>query len=262
MSKIAVAIPSRGPVHVVWAIQYSSLKFPVSGERHLIVAVDQPIATVRNNMAHTAIDRDLDYLFFVDDDVLMPDFSLVRMHYQLEQNDDWDAITGVYPTKTNPPEPLIFGGTPSHAEPYWDWRMGETFPVWGAGLGCCLIRVSAFQKMLDEYGDDQPLFAFAETGDGLNSTGIGEDLFFFKRLFQMGGKVMCDGSILCGHLDMKDHKVYQLWQDCKPYKNAIPEFLADPASLRVGSDPVESIVSKKARPQTVESGNADTGRSD
>src|SRR5690606_25886038 len=108
----------------------------------------------------------------------------------------------VYPTKTSPPVPLIFGGDPSHAEPYWDWRMGETFPIWGAGLGCCLIRVSAFQKLVDRYGEEAPVFAFEETGDGLTSQSIGEDLYFFKKLHDCGGKVMCDGGVICGHLDL------------------------------------------------------------
>jgi len=255
MSKIAVCIPSRGPVHIMWAIQYSGLRFPVSGEKNTIVTVDVPIATARNNMAHSAIEREMDYLLFIDDDVLMPDFSVARLHYQMQQNDDWDAITGVYATKTSPPEPLIFGGDPSHAEPYWDWRMGETFPIWGAGLGCTMIRVSALERMLEHYGKDEPLFAFAETGDGKNSTAIGEDLFFFKRLHDMGGITMCDGGVICGHLDLKENKVYQLWQDCKPFKNAVPSFLDDPASLRVGHSPVESLISKSPARDKIESKN-------
>lgn len=258
MSKIAVGIPSRGPVHIVWAIQYAGLKYPVSCERNILVSIDKPIAGSRNNMAWTTLDREYDYLFFIDDDVLIPDYALVRMHYQMQQNDDWDAITGVYATKTSPPEPLIFGNDPSHAEPYWDWKMGETFPVWGAGLGCCLIRASAFHKLIEKYGKDEPFFAFQESGDGLNSASIGEDLYFFKKLYDAGGKVMCDGAVICGHMDLKTHRVYQLWKDCKPYKNASPEFLADPMAQRVGNVPVEELV--KGSPEgEVESEHGDSG---
>jgi hypothetical protein len=162
--KYAVAIPSNGPVHIAWAIMYSQLQWPVSGERNTIVPIKVPIATARNNCAIAAKERDCKYLVFIDDDVLIPDSAMKLMLYQMEQNDDWDAITGVYCTKTIPPEPLIFGGKPEDVSgPYWDWKMGETFPVWGAGLGCCVIRVSAFDKI------EEPYFAFVESSDGMNS---------------------------------------------------------------------------------------------
>jgi glycosyltransferase involved in cell wall biosynthesis len=238
--KYAVAIPSNGPVHIAWAIMYSQLQWPVSGERNTIVPVKVPIATARNNCAIQAQKRGCKYLVFIDDDVLIPDSAMKLMLYQMEQNDDWDAITGVYCTKSIPPEPLIFGGKPEDVSgPYWDWKMGETFPVWGAGLGCCVIRVSAFDKI------EEPYFAFVESSDGMNSEKEGEDLHFFRKLYEAGGKVFCNGSILCGHMDRKDDKVYSMWKDSKPYKNRIPE-LAETLERMVPDEPTASVISKSA----------------
>lgn len=237
--RVAVGLPSGGNVHILWAHSYSALQWPVSAERHTLCLVKIPIATARNNMAQTAIDRDCKYLFFIDDDVLIPSFAPRRMIYLMEQNDDWDALTGVYATKTAPPEPLIFGGEPGTTGTFWDWKMGEIFPVWGAGLGCCIIRVDALKKMED------PWFAFSEQTDGISTESEGEDLFFFRRLAEQGGTTMCDGSILCGHMDRDTHKVYSLWKDCKPYKNARSEFLEDPLSAAVPEEAVTSVIQSR-----------------
>jgi hypothetical protein len=236
--KIAVGLPSSGKVHILWAYMFSQLQWPVSAERNTMVLVKVPIATARNNIALSAIQRDCKYLFFFDDDVLMPNFAPKRMIYLMEQNDDWDALTGVYVTKTTPPEPLLFGGEPGTVGAYWDWRMGEIFPVWGAGLGCCVVRVDALKKM------EEPYFAFGEQSDGVSSSTEGEDLFFFRKLAEQGGTMMADGSILCGHMDRDSDKIYSLWKDSKPYKNAIPEFLEDPLAGSVPEDAVTSVIAK------------------
>lgn len=236
--KVAVGLPSSGKVHVLWAYMYSQLQWPVSGERNTMILVKVPIATARNNIALSALERDCKYLFFIDDDVLVPNFAPKRMIYLMEQNDDWDAISGVYVTKTTPPEPLIFGGEPGSTGAFWDWRMGELFPIWGAGLGCCIIRIDAIRKM------QEPYFAFGETSDGISSMSEGEDLYFFRKLAEQGGTTMCDGSIMCGHMDRDNDKIFSIWKDSKPYKNAIPEFLADPLAAAVPEDAVTSVITK------------------
>lgn len=237
--RIAVGIPSGGQVHVLWAHMYASLQWPVSGERHTLCLVKVPIANARNNMALTAIERECKYLFFIDDDVLIPNWAPKRLVYLMEQNDDWDAISGVYATKTEPPEPLIFGGEPGSTGTYWDWKMGDIFPIWGAGLGCSIIRVSSLKKL------KEPYFAFTEASDGITHESQGEDLYFYKKLADAGGKVMCDGNVICGHMDRNTDKIYSLWRDSKPFKNADPDFLSSPRSAAVPNEPIASAVSKR-----------------
>lgn len=238
--RIAVGMPSGGNVHILWAHMYSQLQWPVSGERHTLCLIKIPIATARNNMALTAMDRECKYLFFIDDDVLIPNFAPKRMIYLMEQNDDWDAISGVYATKTEPPEPLIFGGDVGSTGAYWNWKMGDVFPIWGAGLGCSLIRVSAFDKL------EEPYFAFTESTDGVSHSSEGEDLYFYKNLVEAGGKVMCDGNVICGHMDRDTSKIYSLWRDCKPFKNAKQEFLDNPVAASVPDKAVTSALSKSS----------------
>lgn len=236
---VAVGLPSMGKVHILWAHTYANYLWPVSIERHTLILVGVPIATARNNIAGTAMDRGIKYVFFVDDDVLIPSHVPRRLLSMMEENDEWDAITGIYPTKTAPPEPLIFGGDSNGTGSYRDWRMGEVFPVWGAGLGCCVIRVSAFDKI------QEPYFAFTEETDGMNVSNVGEDLYFFRKLADAGGVVMADGGSLCAHMDRDKDTVYSLSKETKAYRNAIPEFLADPISATIPDVAVQSVITKQ-----------------
>ncbi len=224
--KLVVGIPSRGPVHIVWAFTYAHLQWPVSMNRATTLVVGEKHATARNNIVKNALERGAEYVFFLDDDVTVPNFAPQRMMYQMEQNPDWDLLSGVYVTKTAPPVPLIYGGEMDGGA-FWDWRCGETFPIGGCGMGCALIRASAFKKT------EEPWFAFTEESDGFSIGGYGEDLYFCKNLADAGGTLMCDGAVLCGHIDTEQNKMYRLWRDSRPFKNALPEFLADTASGQV-----------------------------
>ena len=246
--KLVVGIPSRGDVHVVWAFSFANLTWPVSMNRATTMTVGEEIATARNNIAQSAIDRGAEYLFFIDDDVTIPNHAPARMVYLMEQNPEWDLLSGVYVTKTNPPEPLIFGPEQGTGA-YWDWRCGEIFPIGGCGMGCALIRASAFEKV------EEPYFAWTENVDGVNRGGEGEDLYFCSQLAKAGGKLMCDGAVLCGHIDRKNGKMFRLWQDSRPFKNALPEFLADPLANQIGDSPEFSMFSKNSTAEKKEKKN-------
>jgi hypothetical protein len=90
---------------------------------------------------------------------------------------------------------------------------------------------------------EEPWFAFSEQSDGISLSSEGEDLFFFRRLAEQGGTTMCDGAIICGHMDRDTDKVYSLWKDCKPYKNARKEFLDDPLAASVPEKAITSVIS-------------------
>lgn len=213
--RLMVGIPSRGPVHIAWAMMLQTLQYPVGEARITKVAPGMEIAAARNNMVLAAQEANVEYLFFIDDDVTIPSFAPRRMLFEMETHPEWDMLTGVYCTKSNPPEPLIFRDKPGA---FWDWRLGETFPITGAGMGCALIRMTAFDRFKD------PWFRFHEHNDGVNSRSEGEDMYFCRRLREEGGTIMCDGAVICGHIDIKTGDLYRLWEDTPPVRNALPEF--------------------------------------
>jgi hypothetical protein len=222
---VVVGLPARGRVRIEWAIMFRSLQAPVNGSMVTKTVLNAPIAQAREAVADWAVEQNCRYLFFVDDDVLMPNNSVRRLVYQMDNNPDWDLISGIYVTKTNvnavPPdvhEPLIFGGKPGSPHAFFDWKLDDIFPIWGCGMGCAMIRVETLKNL------PKPWFAEGATVDGMDSREIGEDLYFCEKLRENGGTLMADGGLLCGHID-NEGAVHALDLDAAPIQNASPEVL-------------------------------------
>lgn len=222
---VVLGLPTRGRVRAEWAIMYRSLQGPVNGSMTTKTVLNAPVAQARQAIAEWAIDNKVQYLFFLDDDVLVPNNGLRRLIYQLDNNPDWDLITGVYVTKTDTekvppeyPEPLVFGGKQGRPGAFWDWKLDERFPIWGCGMGCALIRVSAIAKL------EPPYFSWEESVDGLDSHGEGEDMYFCRKLTENGSTLMCDGGLLCGHIDNKGD-IHSIPEESYPIQQADAETL-------------------------------------
>ncbi len=222
---VVMGIPSRGSVRIEWSVMMRSLQAPVNGSLATKTVLNAPVAQAREMVANWAIENNARYLFFVDDDVLIPTNGLRRLVYHLDNNPEWDLVSGVYVTKVNPdqlppdkPEPLVFGGEPGRPLAFWDWKLDEMFPIWGCGMGCVLSRVDAFKKI------EAPDFAFEDSVDGMESYSMGEDLYFCRKLHEAGGKMYADGGLLCGHID-DEGRIHSLPMESHPIQSADAEVL-------------------------------------
>lgn len=222
---IVVGIPARGKVRIEWSIMLRSLQGPVNGSMCTKTVLNTPVAEARQAVAEWAIENKAKYLFFLDDDVLVPNNGIRRLVHFLDNNPDWDLVSGIYVTKTNPdqvppdhPEPLVFGGKPESSGAFWDWKLDEVFPIWGCGMGCCLIRVEAIAKL------EKPYFAWEESVDGMDAHGMGEDMYFCAKLRESGSKMYADGGLLCGHIS-NDGAIHSLPLESRPIQEASGEVL-------------------------------------
>lgn len=108
----------------------------------------------RNNIAHWFYEErknDSEWLFFVDDDVELPDDTLTRL-----LSYDKPFVTGIYYRRSPPCEPLIYkreeeSGWYVPLLPETDYRTGELIEVDGCGLGCALIHRSVFSAILENH---------------------------------------------------------------------------------------------------------------
>lgn len=225
-----MAIPSRGPTHVNWCMSMLNMRWPINQSTKRGIIVGEDVAQARNNFVLEAQAVDAKYLFFVDDDVLVPPNTPIELINQMDRHPEWDMLTGVYVTKTDPPEPVLFGGKVGSAGVHWDWEIGTQFPVWASGMGCALIRMTAFDKF------PAPWFAFTHEAEGVTSKEEGEDIYFCRKLMEAGGTIMADGSILCGHVNIQTNEIFQLPYDSPPVRNA-PKQLRDQFPVSKASKP-------------------------
>jgi hypothetical protein len=128
------------------------------------------------------------YLLTVEEDNLPPPNGLLLL---LESIRDFDAVGGIYFTKGEGGQPMIYG---SPTESPINFRPQVPIPdaiqpCNGLGMGFTLFRLS----MLKDPSIQRPLFRTAP--------GSTQDLYFFKNAARRGYRFASDNRCKVGHLD-------------------------------------------------------------
>lgn len=205
MKFIAFCTPTLGMVSIEWASALRAMTLPLNtgySEAFGKDSVGGEIAEGRNGCVATALSyesdrREITHLFWLDDDVVAPRSALMAL-----MRHDADIASGVYFTKGEPCEPLIFPGRGCGTTPFVPDRVFET---WGHGMGLALVRTSVYKRMLaelnlprDRYGRPAwyktPSAEDAEIVDETLFVGGTEDLYFLHRAGQMGYRPIVDTS--------------------------------------------------------------------
>lgn len=191
---IGICIPSGdGNMSMHCAVGLNTAMKP----KHRIHTVQgHNIGVLRNMLVDMALrHRDTTHIFFLDSDVVVPPFGLVRMLRR-----DVDIINGVYTMKVPPYVPLIIK-RPKNAEGKRKYNyytlltqelLNKVIPIDATGAGCLLVK----KEVLVDMGP--PWFQVTPQESGLSA--IGEDLFFFDKAKDMGYEVLMDTSIQCDHI--------------------------------------------------------------
>lgn len=99
----------------------------------------------KERLAEMAIANHCDWVFFLDDDVVCPPDTLLKMTRLWRSDPKYKVISGVYWSKSSPPVPLVFKGNLEGS--FWDWTTQELITADGAGAGCLFVDTSVLKKM-------------------------------------------------------------------------------------------------------------------
>lgn len=142
------------------------------------------------------------YVLFLEDDILIPFIPgtygpLIELYKHLEK---YDVASALYWTKSEPSLPLIYGqGDLNEDEPFAvniNWRPGDIVSVNGCGMGFTLMKRAVFEDARIE----RPFFKTFPT--------ITQDLFFYKKIKELGYTICVDTNIRAGHLDILTERVF------------------------------------------------------
>lgn len=196
---VAIGIISRGTVPIKWMMHMQMVQrnLPVGLYWKYIVVEGKNYADGRNDVVAKAREEGFEWLFFVDDDVFLPHDVLKRLLSHQK-----DIMTGIYWTKSNPTEPVIF--EKFGKGPMYKFPIDKVFQVAGAGAGCLLINMRVFDKF-DEH--NIPYFKQGWSENGIICA-IGEDHWFFKKAKELGFEIYADSGVLCDHYCLKTNTYY------------------------------------------------------
>jgi GT2 family glycosyltransferase len=221
---LAIGLPTKdGITCIEWGIAIGTIQWPMNMNR-LVIGThgNNDIAASRQGIAEKAISEGCRYLFFLDDDVIVPSTCLLKMTYALEQQNPpigkVAAVTGVYTGKCESSPPHIY--TKPGEGPYWHWKKDQVFEIAHCGAGCLLIDLRVLAEL------PKPWFKFTLS----ENFSEGEDIYFCNLLADNGYKVLAHGGVLCKHWNRPDGKFYEMPADSYPM---LPEVAPEPVAEKV-----------------------------
>lgn len=150
--------PSRGLVRSEWVDARYAQIFPtnwsmVSMKQSIspYMPIQYQLADAQNLMAKIVVEQDFEWVIYVEDDNIIPP-DLLQKFNQYMLDGIVPVVSGIYFTKSDPPEPLLYRGVGNSY--YKDWKMGDLVWVDGIPFGCRLEHaglIKAAWKNSPEY---------------------------------------------------------------------------------------------------------------
>lgn len=188
--KILIAVPCMDQVPALFAQSLACLK--KVGECQIAFQIGSLVYTSRNELSQYAMKDGFDYVLWLDSDMTFESYMLERMLDVMDKN-NLDILTGVYFRRRPPYTPVLFDKMEPN-ETGWDFTdfeklPSELFEVGACGFGCVLMKTEVLMSVRLQHG-----YLFHPLNAG------GEDISFCWRARQCDYKIMCDPSIVCGHI--------------------------------------------------------------
>ena len=165
-------------------------------------------ATARNKIAQLAMDKGVDYVLMVDNDVVLPEDAIINLTDDLK-----DVCLGyyahrgkdnVYSGRTCVCKLFQENGTKYFNYPLESEYEAETLKglresgvyklqIHGGGMGCAFINVDVFRRM------NYPWYDWVNYGDEMRGM-LSEDLFFCEQCRHNSIPIYTDTRVGCGHI--------------------------------------------------------------
>lgn len=225
-----VSVATEGWIRFEWAHARYSQIIPVnwecSGFDLSFTVCGYSIDDAYNVITGKALEMGVDWLIIIEDDVLIPPDCFLKFAAYMNEGKE-AVVSGLYYTKGEPCEPLLFRGRGNGS--FHDWELGDKVRVDGLPMGCLLISTKILRhcwdnaegyKLPDGAETRQvfltPKFTWLdpETGAYMRKEGT-QDLYFFDHvmdndvlkkvgfdeLAEMEHPFLCDTTIFCKHID-------------------------------------------------------------
>lgn len=102
------------------------------------------VADAQNLIVREAIDKDFEWLFLLEHDVIIPPDCFIRLNDYIREK-RVPVVSGLYYTRSRPSEPLIYRGRGTSY--YADWKQGDKVWCDGVPTGCLLIHCGILRAM-------------------------------------------------------------------------------------------------------------------
>lgn len=213
---MAIVVPTRGMIPARVVASWMSLMKPmnqfcygpefIAGEE-VGLAYNRAVEWVLsfNQFFKTNKKNPFKYLLTIEEDNVPPPDGILKL---LESIEHFDAVGGLYWTKGEQGQPMIYGSPgvlPKNFLPQQPMQ-GMIQPCNGLGMGFTMFKVDLFEKMApdlprDKLGNREWFKTSQQWDPDKGASAFTQDLWFFDQAAKYGAKFASDNRVLVGHYD-------------------------------------------------------------
>jgi len=212
-----IIVPSRDEmVHYRVVNAWQNLISPMNQKRCWLYVVGDEVGvaytnTIQGILANPEMSK-WKYVLTLETDNLPPPDAHIRLLETIEAG-QFDVVGGIYYTKGPVNMPQAYGDPAEFQRTgVLDFKprdvrealtKGHVMPVCGTAMGCTLYRMSLFKEI------PPPWFVtVADFVEGVGAQAFTQDLYFAKRMMELGKRSAIDFRVRVGHLDLETNEVY------------------------------------------------------
>jgi len=235
--RVLIATATLGSIRIEWAHarygQVIPINWGAAGFDLPYVAIGFSIDDAYNTITKRAIDLDSEWVLIIEDDVIIPPDCFVKIGQYMNKG-DIPIVSGLYYTRGEPCEPLVFRGRGNGA--FTKFKVGSLVWCDGLPMGCILIHSSILKYVWEHEAEnyrlpdgssckkvfESPKKIWYDPEEGIQRPEGTQDLYFFDRLIEKNilkkagwAKIarrkyplLCDTSILCRHVDRNTGRMF------------------------------------------------------
>ena len=152
--RLMIGTPTTGLIRMEWAMARYGQLMPTNWSHvdmleymHTIAPLRYSVADAQNVIVKRAIDREVEWLLLIEHDNVLPSGALVMFNdYMIKHSAP--VISGLYFTKADPPEPMIYR---TLGDGYFnDWVMGDKIWCTGVPTGTLFLHMSVVRSVWNE----------------------------------------------------------------------------------------------------------------
>ena len=231
-NRLMIGTATRGTVRMEWVMARYGQIIPcnwsmVQALQHYdaFAPLGFMVADAQNLIVKQAIEGDFEWLLFIEDDTMPPADGFIRLNEYM-RNGDIPVVSGLYYTKSQPSEPMVYRGRGNSY--FGDWKMGDLVWCDGVPTGFWLCNMKVLRLMWDESPEyvvggqltrrvfDQPASVWFDPENQILRTKTGtSDLAWCTRVIEqdvlrragwpkIGRKkypFLIDTNLFCRHID-------------------------------------------------------------
>ncbi len=200
-------VPTRGMISAKVTQSWMGMMMPMNQKFTRLFMIGMEVGEAYTNAINFILSNpDLSkwkYILTLEEDNMPPQDGLLKLYENIE---DYAAIGGLYWTKGEGGQPMIYGD-PNDSEFNFRPQMptAEIQPCNGLGMGFTLFKMDIFKDSRLE----MPWFKTLQEWDSSKGArGYTQDLYFFEKIHKLGYKVACDTRVKVGHYDVDQDVVW------------------------------------------------------